>query len=41
MTNITLEEIKQLTDKFYASDSIFEDYLDKDPTSIQFIHYNE
>jgi len=36
-----LEEIKQLTDKFYASDSIFEDYLDKDPTSIQFIHYNE
>jgi hypothetical protein len=33
-----LQEIKRLTDKFYAYESIFEDYLEKDPNSIQFMH---
>lgn len=33
----TLEEIKSLTDKFLAPDKIFEDYLQHDPHSVQFM----
>jgi hypothetical protein len=33
-----LQEIKRLTDKFYASESILEDYLEKDPNSIHFFY---
>ena len=36
-----LLEIKRLTDKFFTSDSIFEDYLNKDPDSIHFMHFDE
>lgn len=33
----TLEEIKELTDKFLATDKIFDDYLERDPNSVQFM----
>ena len=33
----TLEEIKGLTDKFFAPDKIFDDYLKHDPNSVPFM----
>jgi hypothetical protein len=34
-----LDEIKKLTDKFYTSEKIFEDFFHKNPESVDFLHY--
>ena len=33
-----LKEIKRLTNRFHVSERIFEDYLEKDPDSLRFMH---